>query len=111
MNAKPHTAAAPAAAPAPSTAPKPQLVFFFGEKSGPSRKVEAFLSQVLQRRHNHDTFKLVRVSAEKHPDLVSHFRVCEVPTIFVVAERRVRAKVVAPKGRREIESALAPWLR
>jgi hypothetical protein len=34
-----------------------------------------------------------------------------VPTIFVVEARRVRARIVQPKGRRELEEALQPWLR
>jgi len=101
-------------APAPratATTVKPQLLFFFGKTSGPCRRVEAFLSQVLQRRQNHDTFRLVRVCAEEHPQLVEHFRVEALPTVFVVEERRVRARVTAPKGRRELEEALKPWLR
>ena len=90
---------------------KPRLIFFYGKTSGPCRRVEAFLSQVLQRRHNHDTFRLVRVCAERHPELIDHFRVEELPTICVVDGRRVQARVVAPKGRKELEEALAPWLR
>jgi len=109
---------APASAPAPAPGAagsqaheKPRLIFFYGQTSGPCRRVEAFLSQVLQRRHNHETFKLVRVCAERHPELVDPFRVSEVPTIFVVEGRRVGARVVAPRGRKELEEALAPWLR
>jgi hypothetical protein len=34
-----------------------------------------------------------------------------LPTIFVVEGRRVKARVAAPKGRRELEEALHPWLR
>ena len=90
---------------------KPQLVFFYSKTSGPCRRVEAFLSQVLQRRQNHDTFRLVRVRADLHPELVEHFRVDELPTIFVVHDRRVRARIAAPKGRRELDEALKPWLR
>jgi thioredoxin-like negative regulator of GroEL len=102
----------PAADPRPvAETEKPQLLFFFGKTSGPCRRVEAFLSQVLQRRHNHETFKLVRVCADDKPELVEHFRVSEVPTIFVVEARRVRARIVQPKGRRELEEALQPWLR
>jgi thioredoxin-like negative regulator of GroEL len=90
---------------------KPRLIFFYGKTSGPCRRVEAFLSQVLQRRHNHETFRLVRVCAERHPELIEHFRVGELPTICVVDGRRVQARVVAPRGRKELEEALAPWLR
>jgi thioredoxin-like negative regulator of GroEL len=90
---------------------KPRLLFFYRKTSGPCRRVEAFLSQVLQRRHNHETFRLVRICAEKHPELIDHFRVGELPTICVVDGRRVRARIVAPKGRKELEEALGPWLR
>jgi len=100
-----------APAPIEAVTPKPQLVFFYGKTSGPCRRVEAYLSQVLQRRQNHDTFRLVRVCADESPQLVEHFRVDELPTVFVVEGRRVRARVVAPKGRRELEEALQPWLR
>jgi thioredoxin-like negative regulator of GroEL len=100
-----------AAAAQGSSTDKPQLLFFFGKTSGPSRRVEAFLSQVLQRRQNHDTFHLVRVCAEDHAKVLERFLVEEVPTILVVEGRRVRARVVAPRGRRELEDALRPWLR
>jgi thioredoxin-like negative regulator of GroEL len=101
------TVAAPAAA---TVADKPHLLFFYGKTSGPCRRVEAFLSQVLQRRHNHDTFRLVRVCAETHPELVEHFRVDNLPTIVVVERRQVMTRLVAPRGRRELEHALGPWL-
>ena len=92
-------------------AEKPRLLFFYGQTSGPCRRVEAFLSQVLQRRHNHDTFRLVRVCAERHPELLEHFRVDTLPTICVVDGRRVQARVVSPRGRKELEEALSKWLR
>ena len=90
---------------------KPRLLFFYGERSGPSRRVDAFLSQVLQRRRNHDTFRLVRVCAERCPELVERFGVDRLPTLFVVDGRHVKARVESPRGRRDLESALAPWLR
>jgi thioredoxin-like negative regulator of GroEL len=92
-------------------AEKPCLLFFYGKTSGPCRRVEAFLSQVLQRRHNHETFHLMRVCAERHPDLIEHFRVETLPTICVVDARRVKVRIVSPRGRKELEEALAPWLR
>ena len=103
-----RTAAAPQIAPARE---KPRLIFFYGKTSGPCRRVEAFLSQVLQRRHNHDTFRLTRVCAETHPELIEHFRVETLPTIVVVEDRRVKKRVTSPRGRKELEEALAPWLR
>jgi PAS domain-containing protein len=90
---------------------RPRLIFFYGETSGGSRRAEGFLAQVLQRRRNHDSFNIVRVSVERHPELVDRFAVAQIPTLVVVADGRVQARVEAPKGRQPIEQALAPWLR
>jgi hypothetical protein len=35
--------------------PRPRLVFFFAKASGKSRRVEGYISQVLQRRRNHES--------------------------------------------------------
>src|SRR3979490_1736782 len=35
---------------------EPKLLYFYSPKSGPSRRVEAFLDQVLQERRNHAVF-------------------------------------------------------
>jgi hypothetical protein len=34
-----------------------------------------------------------------------------VPTIVVVAEKRIRGRLASPRGCRDIEQLLAPWLR
>jgi len=98
--------------PSPTSEPeeKPQLVFFYSPRSGRCRRVEGFIAQVLQHRRNHETFELVRVSVDSHPELAKKFRVERVPTICVVEERKLRLRVVEPRGCRELERALAPWL-
>jgi thioredoxin-like negative regulator of GroEL len=90
---------------------RPQLVFFHSSSSGRSRRVEGFLAQVLQRRANHDTFRIYRVDATSNADLVERFGVERIPTLVVVEDRRVRAQLPNPRGCRDIESFLAPWLR
>jgi thioredoxin len=89
---------------------RPRLIFFYSQASGSCRRAEGFLAQVLQRRRNHETFALVRVSVDNRPDLAERFGVETVPTIVVVAERRVRRRIVSPKGCRELEASLQPWL-
>ncbi len=89
---------------------RPGLVFFHSALSGNCRRVEGFLAQVLQRRRNHGTFKLYRVNSDDRPDLVERFAVAQVPTLFVVEGKRVRARLERPRGCREIETFLAPWL-
>src|SRR5690349_15534642 len=88
---------------------KPRLVFFHSPRSGPSRRVEGFLAQVLQRRGNHQTFRLLRVATEERPDLVARFAVETVPTLIVVDGNRVSARLEVPRGCEEIEHFLAPW--
>jgi thioredoxin-like negative regulator of GroEL len=90
---------------------RPRLVFFYSPLSGRCRRVEGFIAQVLQRRRNHDTFELVRVSVECRPDLAESFRIEEVPTICVVEGRKLRRRIAAPRGCRELERELEPWLR
>ena len=89
---------------------RPRLVFFYSPLSGRCRRVEGFIAQVLQRRRNHDTFDLVRVSIDRRPDLAEKFLIGEVPTICVVQGRKLMRRIVAPSGCRELEEQLEPWL-
>ena len=90
---------------------RPQLVLFYSPLSGRCRRVEGFIAQVLQRRRNHDTFDLIRVSVDRRPDLAEKFRIEEVPTICVIEGRKLRRRIVAPLGCRELERELETWLR
>jgi thioredoxin-like negative regulator of GroEL len=90
---------------------RPRLVFFYSKLSGRCRRVEGFIAQVLQRRRNHGTFVVHRVDAEERPDLVERFRVDRLPALVVVADRRVEARLEQPRGCRDIEALLAPWLK
>ena len=106
MASAPRPAAVEVAAPR-----RPGLVFFYSPVSGRCRRAEGFLAQVLQRRHNHDTFDLHRVSVDQRPDLAKRFGVESVPTIVVVDGRKIARRIIAPNGCRELEGELAPWLR
>jgi thioredoxin-like negative regulator of GroEL len=94
----------------PAFEPQPRLVFFHSTMSGHCRRVEGFLAQVLQRRRNHGTFEVVRVAEEERPDLLEHFRVEAVPTLIVVQNKAVAGRLEHPRGCRDIEGFLAPWL-
>ena len=89
---------------------KPRLVFFHSAVSGHCRRVEGFLAQVLQRRKNHGTFKVLHVAEEDRPDLIERFGVDELPTLVVIEGKAVAARLRRPKGCRDIEGFLAPWL-
>ena len=90
---------------------KPGLVFFHSSVSGRCRRVEGFLAQVLQRRRNHETFKFYSVASEQRPDLVEKFGIRQLPALVVVENKSVRARLEGPRGCRDIETFLAPWLQ
>ncbi|HEY8028741.1 MAG TPA: thioredoxin family protein [Gaiellaceae bacterium] len=94
---------------APDTRPK--LLFFYTESSGRSRRVEGYLAQVLQRRRNHDTFQIHRIDVETHADLAQRCGVDNHPALVIVENNRVGARIEQPRGCKEIEKALAAWLR
>jgi thioredoxin-like negative regulator of GroEL len=90
---------------------KPGLVFFHSRTSGRSRRVEGYIAQVLQRRQNHETFKYYAVAQEERPDLLDRFGVQLTPTLVVVENKVIRARLETPRSSREISSFLSPWLR
>jgi thioredoxin-like negative regulator of GroEL len=90
---------------------RPRLLFFTSTRSGRARRVEGYLAQVLQRRRNHETFELHFVDSDDRPDLVRRFEVDEIPTLVVLEGPREEARLPRPRGCRQIESFLAPWLR
>jgi len=87
------------------------LLVFGSTKSGDCRRVEGFLAQVLQRRHNHETFLVHHIDAETRPELARRFAVEQLPTIIVVEDGGVHARCERPRGCVAITTALAPWLQ
>jgi thioredoxin-like negative regulator of GroEL len=104
------TSVAPAFDAPTSPRTKPGLVFFHSTQSGSCRRAEGFLAQVLQRRRNHETFKLYRVASEERPDLIERFRIETLPTLLVLQGKHIRARLEKPRGCRDIEAFLQPWL-
>jgi thioredoxin-like negative regulator of GroEL len=90
---------------------KPRLLFFTSSLSGECRRVEGFLAQVLQRRQNHGTFRLLLVDEDDRPDLVARFGIAHVPTLVVVEGKKEHARLERPRGCQAIEDLLSPWLK
>ena len=98
--------------PDPRARPRsPRLVFFHSGVSGRCRRVEGFVAQVLQRRQNHDTFVLHRIDREEHDEVFERFEIDEIPTLVVVEDKLVKARLERPRSCREIEQFLTPWLK
>jgi thioredoxin-like negative regulator of GroEL len=89
----------------------PRLLFFHDKRSGKSRRADGFLAQVLQRRGNHQTFVIHRVDIGERPELAQRFKVAAIPTLLVVEDKKVQARLQSPTGCKDIELLLRPWLR
>jgi thioredoxin-like negative regulator of GroEL len=89
----------------------PQLLFFYSATSGSSRRTEGFLAQVLQRRGNHQSFRLHRIEVAERPDLVERFQIEATPALIVLADKHVQARLDEPRGCAQISETLAPWLK
>jgi thioredoxin-like negative regulator of GroEL len=98
-------------APTERSVERPKLVFFFSPRSGPSRRVEGLLAQVLQRRGNHATFHIQRLDIERATEIAERLEVTVSPSLVVVEDGRVLARLEQPTGCREIADVLSPWLR
>jgi thioredoxin-like negative regulator of GroEL len=100
----------PAAAPVTTATERPRLILFHSPRDGRCRRTEGFLAQVLQRRRNHHTFDIVRVDVDGRPELAERLGIEKVPTLLVLTDKKVRRRIVAPNGCRELETKLGPWL-
>lgn len=93
------------------TATKPPLLLLFGEyTSGQSRRMDGFVAHVLQRRHNHGSFRYRILLREQRPDLFERFHITEVPTLLVVHDGAVQARLSGYQRPCAVEELLAPWL-
>jgi hypothetical protein len=86
-------------------------LLFTQEQSGPARRVEGFVSHLLQRRGNHESFRLRTIDADSRPDLFERFHVEQVPTLVVIDEQRVQCRLNGYVRPRQLEDALAEWLK
>ena len=97
--------------PALAGSDRPMLLFFTSQTDGRCRRAEGFLAQVLQRRHNHDTFSLRFVDQIDRPDLLERFRVLtDTDADGRRGQELVCATLVEPRGCDEIQAFLSPWL-
>ena len=87
---------------------RPLLVFFFSERSGPARRMESLLAHL--ERKERERMRLRRIDVDLRPDLAERFRVAEVPTLVLVKERRVAARLDGRVSSPRIEAMLEQHL-
>jgi thioredoxin-like negative regulator of GroEL len=88
-----------------------RLLYFSSARSGPARRVEAFVDQVMQERQNHQAFRRYTIDVESQPHLAERFHVNVVPTILVIDDRKVVRRIEGRVSVPELRRQLSPWLR
>jgi thioredoxin-like negative regulator of GroEL len=87
---------------------KPLLVFFCSERSGPARRMESLLAHLARKERGRLVVK--RVDVEARPELAQRFRIDEVPTLVLVKDKRVVARLEGRASAPKIERMLEPHL-
>ncbi|HVH51070.1 MAG TPA: thioredoxin family protein [Gaiellaceae bacterium] len=85
-------------------AQKPLLVFFTSNRSGPARRMESLLAHIARKKR--DELRVRRVDVDRHPDLAKRFKIEEVPSLALVKENKVVARLEGRATAPRIESML-----
>jgi thioredoxin-like negative regulator of GroEL len=86
-------------------------MYFTSARSGPGRRVESLLDQVLQERRNHEAFDRTVVDVDEDRSAAEQYAVEEVPTILVVENGEERCRIDGRPSVAALREALSPWLR
>ncbi|MDX6568334.1 MAG: Thioredoxin [Gaiellales bacterium] len=86
-------------------------MYFTSARSGPARRVESLLDQVLQERRNHEAFDRTVVDVDEDRTAAARYAVDAVPTILVVEDGEEMCRIDGRPSVAALREALSPWLR
>jgi thioredoxin 2 len=86
-------------------------MYFTSPRSGPARRVESLLDQVLQERKNHEAFDRTVIDVETDRSTAARYAVEAVPTILVVENGEEMCRIDGRPSVAALREALSPWLR
>jgi thioredoxin-like negative regulator of GroEL len=86
----------------------PALLFFTNRRSGPARRMESLLAHLARKERGR--LRISRIDADASPEWVERLRVGEIPTLILVSERRVAARLEGRVSAPQIERMVAPYL-
>src|SRR3954471_5677888 len=93
----------------PVSAETPLLLFFTDPTSGPARRMESLLEHLA--RNERERLEVKRTDVEKRPEAAAKMKVEVVPTLLLIKEKRVVARlegrVSAPKIHQRMDPHLA----
>ena len=86
---------------------RPQLVFFTSRRSGPARRMESLLAHLARKERSR--LRVSKVDVDRRPDLARRFRVAQVPSLALVVDKRVVARIDGRATSPRIEAMLEPY--
>lgn len=87
---------------------RPLLVFFSSPRSGPARRMESLLAH-LARKERH-RLRVAQVDIDARQDLAAKLHASSAPTLVLVKDRRVAARIEGRASAPQIEALLAEHL-
>ena len=88
----------------------PVLAFFRSQRSGPARRMESLIAHFAHKERHR--LRVTVVDADTRPDLVRRFGITTVPTLLLIADRRIVARLEgrtsAPQIERMLDDHLVP---
>ena len=87
---------------------RPLLVFFTSERSGPARRMESLLAHLTRKERTR--LRTARVDVDERPEFAEKFKVTLVPTLVLVKDKRVVARLEGRASAPRIEKMLEPHL-
>ena len=86
----------------------PLLVFFGATHSGPARRMESLLAHIARKER--DRLRVTIVDVDEKTELATRFKVESVPTLVLVKEKRVVARLEGRASAPRIERMIDPHL-
>ncbi|MEN3342176.1 MAG: thioredoxin 1 [Actinomycetota bacterium] len=87
----------------------PLLVFFTSRQSGPARRMESLLAHIARKER--ERLRVKRVDVEELPDVSERFGVSDVPSLVLVKDRRIVARLDGRSTAPQIETMLDAHVR
>src|SRR5205807_9348760 len=83
----------------------PLLLFFFDPQSGPARRMESLLAHLARKERQR--LRVAQVDIDARRDLVEKMKVQSAPTLVLVKDRRIVARIEGRASAPQIEALIA----
>jgi thioredoxin-like negative regulator of GroEL len=84
------------------------LLFFTTPHSGPARRMESLLAHLARKER--ERVRVCRIDVDQFPEWAAKLEIAEIPTLALVRDRRIVARLDGRASAPRIERMIAPHL-